>query len=126
MATSVNTTMITRPIIALRSLRSRRSRRSSDDCSRTDVSVESTAVDAPETLPVAATPSSVLAIANPRVEEGVHDVDDQVRQHEDDRNQQDDALNDRVVTVKDGADQDAPDTANREDRLDDDGTAQEQ
>src|SRR4051812_22108309 len=118
--------MITRPTIALRSLRSRRRRRNSEDCSRADVSVKSTAVDVPETPLAASTPSIVLAIANPRIEEGVNNIDDQVGQHEDDRNQEDDSLHDRVVTVKDGANQDAPDTANGEDRLDDDGAAQEQ
>src|SRR5215210_6191064 len=101
MATSASSTMMTRPMIALRSLRNRRRRRISDDCSRADVSVDSTAIDAPETLAVVSIPSSILAIADPRVEEGVHNVDDQIGQHKDDRNQEDHALNDRVVTVKD-------------------------
>src|SRR5918994_3841785 len=109
--------MMTRPTIALCSPRSRRKRRNPEDCCRDDVSVASAAVDVSETRPVASTAWIDLAIANPWVNEGVDNVDDQVGQDEDDRNQEDDSLNDRVVAVKDGADQDAADAANREDRL---------
>src|SRR5215212_346614 len=116
--------MMTRPMIALCSPRSRRKRRNPGESCRDDVSVESAAAVDPETLITASTAWIDLAIANPRVDEGIDNVDDQVGQDEDDRNHEDHSLNDRVVAVKDGADQDAADATNRKNRLDEDRTAQ--
>src|SRR5215204_1663946 len=123
---SASSVMMTNPAIALRSPRSRRRRRNPDDCCRDDKSVESATVDIPETSLVASTASIALAIANSRVDEGVNDVHDQVGQDEDDRDQEDDALHDRVVTVEDRANENATDAANRKDRLDDHGAAQQE
>src|ERR671922_57126 len=54
----------------------------------------------------------------PRIEDAVHDVDEEVRDHDDDRGEDRDAEDDRVVAVRDGVDEVPPDPGDREDELD--------
>src|SRR5215207_8902087 len=126
MATSASTAMMTRPTIALRSPSNRRQRRNPFVCCRAEVSDEIAALADSETPWGASMASIILAIANPWIEEGVDDIDKQVGHDEDDGDEQDYPLHDGVVPVKDGADKNPPDAADREDRLHDHGAAQQE
>src|SRR5688572_18998674 len=67
----------------------------------------------------------LLRVANPRVEEAVDHVDQQV-QHDDARGQEQvDALDDRVVAPGDGIEQELPHAGDDEDALHDDGPAEQ-
>src|SRR5262249_20981851 len=66
---------------------------------------------------------SSTAMADPRVEHGVEHVDREIEQHEADRDEQHDALQDDEIPRVDGADQQATDARQREDRLHDDRAA---
>src|SRR3954471_8654421 len=125
-ASSASSTMMERPIIALRSWRSRRRKRSPVAGGRTGLSagVLSAAAVAPVSPRCIAL--TVLAIADPGVEEGVDDVDDQVSEDEDHGDEEDDALHDGIVTIEDGPHQDAADAADGEDGFGDDGAAEQQ
>src|SRR5438876_1129928 len=64
------------------------------------------------------TAASNTAMADPRIEHGVEQVHDEVQQHEADRDQQHDALQDDEVARVDRADQQPADAGQGEDRLD--------
>src|SRR4051794_22146965 len=101
------------PSITLRSWRRRRRKRNPEVGGRTGVSVGvlSTTTDLAPVSPRCIA-LAVLAIADPRVEEGVDDVDDQIGEDKDHGDEEDDALHDGVVAIEDGAHQDpanAPD-----------------
>src|SRR5262245_11765594 len=59
-----------------------------------------------------------LAIVNHWIKERIEDVDEEIRQNEHHSDQQNYALNYWVVLVEDRSDEDAPQTADRENRLD--------
>src|SRR5919198_3738852 len=68
---------------------------------------------------------SCALIADPRVEDGVKQVCDEVAEHDDDRQHEDDALHDEDVAVVDRLQQRPSYARQREDRLDDHGDADE-
>src|SRR5262245_66494529 len=55
------------------------------------------------------TPSTPGSVADAGVEEDIEDVDEEVQEHVDARDDQDDALDHRVIAPNDGVDGDAPD-----------------
>src|SRR6185437_9941264 len=63
--------------------------------------------------------SSSTAMADPRIENGVKHVHDEIHEHKANRHEQNDALQDDEVARIDGADQQATDTGKGEDGLDD-------
>src|ERR1044072_2235257 len=67
--------------------------------------------------------SSSTAMADPRIEHGVEQVDDEVHQYEARGHEQHDALQDDEVAGVDGADQEPADARQGEDGLYDQGTA---
>src|SRR5438128_11038978 len=67
----------------------------------------------------AAAATAALAIADPRVEPGVKDVDHEVRQQVRDRDEEDGPLHQREVAVEDRLDREAPHAGPAEDGLDD-------
>src|SRR5262249_23108624 len=66
------------------------------------------------------------AIANPRVEHGVGEIDDQIDQHVNEAEQQHDALDDRIVAAQDGIDREAADARDREHRFGDHSAADQE
>src|SRR5438477_3075589 len=68
---------------------------------------------------------SVSAIADPRVEVRVHEVDDEVRNEEEPADDEDGALHERIVTLKDGPQEQSPDAGQREDLLRHDRAAEQ-
>src|SRR5713226_1637139 len=71
----------------------------------------------------ASSAASSAAMADPRVEHGIEHVDREIQQHEADGDEQHHALQDDEVARIDGADQQPADAGQGEDRLDDDGAA---
>src|SRR5580698_6354801 len=67
--------------------------------------------------------SSSVAMADPRIEHGVEQVDDEVHDDEAGGDQQHGALQNNQIARVDRADQEPPDARQSEDRLDDDGAA---
>src|SRR6478609_11600367 len=62
---------------------------------------------------------SVMSVPDPRVEQGVGQVDKQVHQHVDAGEQDDDALDDRIVAPRDGVHHQAADAGDVENGLGD-------
>src|SRR3989475_620017 len=73
----------------------------------------------------AAAARAALAIADPRVEPGVKDVDHEVRQQVRDRDEEDCPLHQREVAVEDRLDREAPHAGPAEDGLDDERAAEQ-
>src|SRR5215813_3380531 len=63
------------------------------------------------------TPSTPGSVADAGVEEDIEDVDEEVQEHVDARDDQDDALDHRVVAPHDGVDGEPPDAGEGEDAL---------
>src|SRR5262245_50111606 len=72
------------------------------------------------------TPTAVGSVADARVEEDIQDVDEEVQQHVDARDDQDAALDHRIVAPHDGIDREAADAGEGEDALRHDGAADEE
>src|SRR5215210_2152130 len=71
------------------------------------------------------TSSSPISVPDPWVEEGIHDVDDQVRQDDRHRADQHGALHDRHVALLDGVERQPADARDVEHALGEDRTAEQ-
>src|SRR5262245_6144041 len=72
------------------------------------------------------TPRTDGSVADAGVEEDIEDVDEEVQQHVDARDDQDDALDHRIVAPHDGIDGEAADAGKGEDALGHDRAADEE
>src|SRR6202030_4289635 len=67
--------------------------------------------------------ATAISVADARIEQSVADVDREIDQHIGGREQQDDALDDRVVAAQDGIDGEPADAGDGEHRLGNDDAA---
>src|SRR5947208_114353 len=77
--------------------------------------------------PVRPRPNVVSALreADSGIQVAIQKIHKDVERHEEDRDREDSALNERVVALHDGGEQHSADTRHGEDLLDDDGTSEE-
>src|SRR5262249_47696411 len=76
-------------------------------------------------ISVSASATSSTDISHPWVESGVEQIDEEVDQHEADGDDDHHALDDEEVLLEDGRAEERPQPGQREDRLDDEGAADE-